>query len=125
MERKEAIDVIFELCGAKTHKQAENHLGYLIRAGQIPDLKAGVRVIFAQNTTTRRSCIRVEQQLWWYIVFQFTWDELKRLNLPSEEYQSVMSHLTLNLDKTSVMGSEGTTKVIGDTRRKNQEKNRE
>ena len=82
--RKEVIDIIVELCGATTHKKAENHLHELIRSGQLPDLKASVRVICAQNTTTKRFCIYVKHQLWSCMVVQFTWDELKFLNLPAE-----------------------------------------
>ena len=84
MAIQEGIDIIVEMCGAKTRKKVENHLGYFIRSRNLTDLKAGGRVICAQNTTTKRSCIHVGQQLWWYMVVQFTWDKLKHLNLPKE-----------------------------------------
>ena len=54
------------------------------------------------------------------MVVQFTWDELKHLNIPVEYYKSVKDHLKLNLDEPGVIGSEGTTKVIGDAISKNQ-----
>ena len=84
MARKEGIDIIVDMYGAKTRKQVENHLGYLIKYRQINDLKEGGRLICAQNNTTKLSCIHVEQQLWWYMVVQFTWDQLKHLNMPKE-----------------------------------------
>ena len=113
------IDITVELCGAKPHKEAENHLDYLIRSGQPHELKADVRVICAKNTTTKRSCICIKHQIRWYMVVQFTWDKLERLNLTAEEYQSVKAHFMLNLDETGSMGSEGTAKLIGDSIRKN------
>ena len=59
------------------------------------------------------------------MVVQFTWYELKSLNLPIEEYHSVKDHYKLNLDKTGDIGSEGTEKLIVDTIRKKQENKRE
>jgi hypothetical protein len=123
MSRKELINIIFELCGAKDLKQAENHFDYLIKSGQLPDLKGGGKVVSAQKTTTKRSCIRVEQQLRWHTVVQFTWEELQRLNQPAEEFEKLKAHFTFNLDETGVMGSEGVLKVIGDRSRKKHEKN--
>ena len=92
MERKEVIDITVELCGAKTHKEEKNNLDYFIRSGQLPEFKAGVRVICEKNTTTKHSFMCIKHQLRWYMVVQFTRDKLKRLNLTAEEYQSVKAH---------------------------------
>ena len=58
--RKEVIDIIFDMCGSKTHNQAKNHLGYFIRYGQLPDLKADGSVVCEKNTTINHYCIHVE-----------------------------------------------------------------
>ena len=112
MKIKEVIDTIVELCGLKTYKQLEKHLDYLIRSGQLSEFKEGGTVICTQNTTIKHSYIRVEQQLQWYIVVQFIWDEFTRLKLPAEEYQSAKQHFILKLYETGVMGSEGMEKLI-------------
>ena len=71
MARKEVIDLIVDMCGSIIRNQAENHLEYIIISGQIPYLKAGGRVIFAKNTTTKRSFICVKWKFRWYMVVQF------------------------------------------------------
>ena len=60
MASKEVIVIIVEQCGSKTHNNSGNQLKYFIRYRQLHDLKSGGRVIYAQNTTTKRSCVNVE-----------------------------------------------------------------
>ena len=46
MARKEVINIIVDLYGAKTQNQEDNHIDYFIISVQLPDLKSGGRVIF-------------------------------------------------------------------------------
>ena len=59
---KETIQLIADLGGASSDKQAENHLDYLISMVRLDKLKRNGRVVAAQATTTERSQINVAQQ---------------------------------------------------------------
>jgi hypothetical protein len=59
MPRKELIGIIAELAGVNK-KTAENHLDYLIRSKQLPNLKNNGRVVHAQATTTNRTAVTTE-----------------------------------------------------------------
>ena len=52
MSRKEVIQVISELCQAKSSVQAENHLDYLIRVKHLTHLKRLRQVVTAKAKTT-------------------------------------------------------------------------
>lgn len=73
MTRKELIQLILQLSGSSDMKQCANHLDYLIRAKKLPELKNSGRVKSAQATTTKRACIRVEQQLRWHNLIEVVW----------------------------------------------------
>jgi hypothetical protein len=62
MSRKEVIQLMKLLTSATT-KQCDNHFDYLVRIKKMPELKNHGRVQRAQATTTKRSCIQMEQQL--------------------------------------------------------------
>ena len=70
MTRAEMLQFLIELTGARDKKQAENHYDYLVRTNQLPQLKNGGRVVKAQATTTKRSCIRVGQQFRWHTLVE-------------------------------------------------------
>lgn len=123
MGRKEMISLIIDLSGCSDHTQAENHFDYLIRKKLLPDLKKYGRVATAQKTTTKRSCITVEQQLRWHMNIDFCWEEQKRLNLPSALFASSKKYFMMNLDESCIMCSEGNIKVIASANKKKVEKN--
>ena len=53
-----------------TSDQCENHYDYLISRKKMPELKNHGRVERAQHTTTKRSCIRIEQQFFWHMTIE-------------------------------------------------------
>jgi hypothetical protein len=123
MIRKEMINVLMQLTDAKSFKQAESHYDYLIRHKELPELKKFGKVVSAQATTTKRSCIRIEQQLRWHTLIEHTWAEHARLNQPSADFDLVKAHFMLNLDETGVQLNNGIVQIIGSASRKKHEKN--
>ena len=73
VSRKEAIGIISDIAQAKSHKQAANHLDYLIRTEKLTNLKRNGRIVTAQATTTERSQINVAQQLHWHYHIDSEW----------------------------------------------------
>ena len=69
MTRKEVIRMMMHLTGGSSD-QCENHYDYLICTGKMPELKNHGRVQRAQQTTTKRSCIRIEQQFCWHMTIE-------------------------------------------------------
>ena len=122
MGRTEVITMICTLTGAANRKKAENHLDYLIRAKLLPKIASGGKVVKAQQTTTKRSCIRVEQQHRWHFLIEFTWEEHARKNQPTEHFKIVRAYFMLNLDETCIMSNAGLLKVIGSADKKKHEK---
>ena len=60
------ICLVMNFTGCCKWKQAENYWDFLIHAGKFPDLKrGGCCTVSAQKTTTKRSQIKIEQQLCW------------------------------------------------------------
>ncbi len=53
------------------------------------------------------------------------WEEQSRLNIPSALWLPLRSHFMCNVDEASVLGSEGTVKVLGDAEQKKHQKNLE
>ena len=53
--RKETIQLIVDLGGEYSDKQADNHLDYFINMGRLDKLKRNGQVVAAQATTTERS----------------------------------------------------------------------
>jgi hypothetical protein len=125
MIRKEMINVMMQLTDASSFKQAESHYDYLIRQKVLPELKKGGRVVSAQATTTKRSCIRVEQQLRWHTLIQETWAEHARLNQPASEFDKLKAHFMLNLDETGIQLNDSIVQIIGSSDRKKHEKNKD
>ncbi len=66
MTRKEVIYLMMHLTGG-TSDQCENHYDYLIRKKKLPELKNHNRVQRAQQMTTKRGCIRIEQKICWHM----------------------------------------------------------
>jgi hypothetical protein len=58
-----------------------------------------------------------------YNTVEQAWEEQRRLNQPAEEYDKLKAHFTTDLDETSVLGNEGTAKVVGAAAKKKHEKN--
>lgn len=121
MTRKEIICLVMHLTGGKSD-QCENHYDYLIR---MPELKNHGRVQRAQQTTTKRSCIRIEQQFRWHMTIETIWEDHQRFNQPTEEYVKLQPHFQINLDldETGVLGSTGILRVVGSAEVKKHEKN--
>lgn len=123
MRRKEVILMIWQLTGAKSLKNAEAHLDYLIRKGKLPMLKRGGRVVSAQKTTTKRCQIRIDQQFRWHSLIDDVWERQALQNKPTDKFNLVSSNFMINLDETGVLASEGTVKIVGSGDRKKHEKN--
>jgi hypothetical protein len=62
MSRKEVIQLM-KLLTLATTKQCDNHFDNVVRMKKMPELKNHGRVQRVQATTTKRSCIQMEQQL--------------------------------------------------------------
>jgi hypothetical protein len=78
MTRKEMISLILESFSVSS-KAAENHLDYLIKSKQFPELKQGGRVVSAQATTTNRT-ITTQKLIWTYNIIQLAWDKQAKFN---------------------------------------------
>jgi hypothetical protein len=79
MTCKEVIRMMMHLTRG-TSNQCENHYDYLIRTGKMPELMNHGRVQRAQQTTTKRSCIRIEQQFRWHMTIKTIWEDHRRFN---------------------------------------------
>jgi hypothetical protein len=112
-----------KLLTSATTKQCDNHLDYLVRMKKMPELKNHGRVQRAQATTTKRSCIQMEQQLWWHNEVESVWEDHWTINQPSEEYKKLQPIFQINLDKTGVLGSTGVLRVLGSAEVKKHKKN--
>jgi len=104
MTRKEIIRLMMHLTGG-TSDQCENHYDYLISRKKMPELKNHGRVERAQHTTTKRSCIRIEQQFRWHMTIETIWEDHRSFNQPTEEYVKLQPHFQISLDETGVLGS--------------------
>ena len=113
MSRAEMITTIMEVSQCTSRVQAKNHFDYLVRAGHFSGLKRGGRVVTCQKTTIKRTEISMEQQLRWHTSVEYALSEQARLNLPPEEFELVKEHFFCNMDESSLLGSDGTVKVIG------------
>ena len=123
MSRKEVIQFIVRLTGAK-EKKSENHFDWMIRNQHLPQLKNFGRVQKAQATTTKRACIRVEQQLRWHNTTETVWEEHRLFNQPTDEFLALQPHFQLNLDETCVKAciTTGNLKIVGSAAVKKHEK---
>lgn len=65
MARWEMINLIADLEGV-SNKTADNHYCYLVRTGQLPELKRGGRVVASQATTSNRTAIATAKLLCTY-----------------------------------------------------------
>jgi hypothetical protein len=74
MSRKEVIQLM-KLLTLATTKQCDNHSNYLVRMKKMSELKNHGRVQRAQATTTKRSCIQMEQQLRWHNEIESVWED--------------------------------------------------
>ncbi len=127
------ITLMSELFSASS-KAAENHIDYLIKSKQFPELKRGGRVVSAQATTTNRTAITTQKLLWTYNTIQLAWAKQAEFNgwnvCPSlliqneggEDDKKIRDFFTVNLDETCFMASEGLLHVIGSTAKKNMRK---
>ena len=112
MPRKEVIQLVMRLTGSDK-KASENHFDHLICAKKLPQLKNFGRVQSAQATTTKRACIRVEQQLRWHNTIEAVWEDHRLYNNPTSEWLQLQPKFQLNLDETCIMGSLGSLKIVG------------
>ena len=123
VSRKEAVQLGIDIGQAKSIKQAENHLDYLIREQRLPKLKRDGRTVLAQTTTTERSQINVNQQLCWHFMIDAEWEHLRKVNTPSEKFVSLQEHFQFNIDESCFMCSDSVLKIIGDGSKKKHDKN--
>ena len=63
MGREEAIKLIGETSQCSNLITCTNHWNNLVRSGKLKELKGGGKVVKAQQSTTKRTQITVEQQL--------------------------------------------------------------
>jgi hypothetical protein len=102
---------------------AENHLDYLQSKNMLPDLKGGGWTVRTQSTTTNCTATTTEKLLCNNTNFVNTLNLIWNLNGNSPEYKEVEDHFTLNRDESNFMASEGTVRVIGNKKKRKQEKN--
>ncbi len=79
MTRKEMITLMSKLFSVLS-KAAENHVDYLIKSKQFPELKRGGRVLSAQATTTNRTAITTQKLLQTYNTIQLAWSKQAEFN---------------------------------------------
>jgi hypothetical protein len=89
----------------------------------MPELKNHSHVQRAQQTTTKRSCIRIEQQFCWHMTIETIWEDHRRFNQPTEEYDKLQPCFQINLDEMGVLGSTGILQVVGSAEAKKHKKN--
>jgi hypothetical protein len=104
-------------------KMAENHFDYLRSKNMLPDLKGGGRTVRTQATTTNRTATTMEKLLCNHTNFINALNLIRNLNGNSPEYKEVGDHFTLNGDESNFMASEGMVRVIGNNKKREQEKN--
>ncbi len=121
MSRKEMIQIMVQLTG-KNAKTCENHFDWLIREKKLTQLKNCGRVQKAQPTTTKRACIRIEQQLRWHNTIEIAWEDHCKCNQPTDEFLRLQPHFLLNLDETCVMGNLSNLRIVGSAEVKKHEK---
>ncbi len=114
MPHKEVIQLRMRLMGAKK-KTCENHFDFLICMEKFPQLKNYGRVQTVQATTTKRACICVKQQLRWHNTIQNVLEDHRLFNQPADKFLELQHYFQLNLDKTCIMGSLGSLKIVGST----------
>ena len=83
-ERAEIIALIGKIAQCFDLIKCRNHWNYLVMSGKLRDLKGGGQLRKAQNTTTKRTQINVEQRLRWHTALDSAIIELKRLNIPND-----------------------------------------
>ncbi len=121
MTRKEVIQLLVQLTGGLA-KLCENHYDWMNCAKKLPQLKNNGQVQYAQAMTTKRACIRVEQQLRWHNTIECVWEEHQQVNQPSDEFATLQLHFQLNLNETSVPGCNGNICIVGSAKVKKHEK---
>jgi hypothetical protein len=112
MSRHEVISMIMELSQSSDFKACENLFDHLIRIKALKGLKRNGRVVAGQKTSTKRLQITVEQQLRWHTTVDDALAELKRLNLPTDEFEVVNEHFIGNFDESCLLGNDGCVKVV-------------
>jgi hypothetical protein len=122
MTRNEVICLMMHLTRG-TSDQCENHYDYLIRKGNMPELKNHNRVQRAQQMMTKRRCIRIKQQFCWHMTIVTIWEDHQRFNQPTEEFLKLQDHFQINIDEMGVLGSTSILQVAGSTKVKKHEKN--
>jgi hypothetical protein len=122
MTRKELVQLMLQVTGSSSMEQCYNHYGYLVRKKLLPELKNHGRVRIAQATTTKRACLRTEQQLRWHNLVTTIWEEHRRVNQPSQEFLRLQDHFMINLDESNIQGSNGVLRVVGSAIVKKHEK---
>jgi hypothetical protein len=74
MPCKEVVQLM-KLLTLATTKQCDNHFDYLVSMKKMPELKHHRRVQRVQATTTKCSCIQMEQQLQWHNEIESVWED--------------------------------------------------
>ena len=120
--RDEAISLVSQLSKCYDRSKCEQHWDYLLRKKKLSKLKAGGKVKKAQKTTIKRTQIHVEQQLRFHTTIDSTWEELKRLNQPSEEFEAIKEYFMGNLDEACLMASGGKVFVVASKAKNKTEK---
>ena len=97
----------------------------MVRAVKLTDLKADGRVIFAPKCHHKE--LFYPRQTADMVVYGFSihLGLVENFKPESRIVPECQVPFHINLDETCIMGSEGTTKVIGDATRKKQDNNRE
>jgi hypothetical protein len=104
-------------------KTAENHFDYLRSKNMLPDLKCGGCTVHTQATTTNCTATTTEKLLCNHTNFINALNLIRNLNGNSPEYKEAEDRFTLNGDESNFMVSEGTVRVIGNKKKRKQEKN--
>ena len=110
--RAKIVALIGDIAQCSDLIKCRNHWNYIVMLGKLKELKGGGRLRKAQNTTTKRTQITVEQQLLWHTTMYSSIDELKRLNQPNERFVDVIEYFIVNLYESCLMSANGKIYVV-------------
>ena len=119
MSRLEAIDMLQDLAPHLSHDQAVKYFDMHIRPAH-KELLTGV--VKAEATTSKRSCITVEQQYRWHKAVDRAYEILRERNTgltpDGKTFGEVAHHFVAGGDETCLLASGGDVKIIGDKEKK-------
>ena len=120
--RSEIIELIGKIAQCSDLIKCRNHWNYLVISGKLKELKGGFRLRKAQNTTTKRTQITVDKQLWWQTTLDSDIYELKNLNHPNDKFMNVIEYFIGKLDDYCLISVNENIYVVESSRNNKTEK---